>query len=377
MDNTPTIYQRILLRNIFVTYFLPGFIFQSLIIGGGYGTGRELVEFFLLRGPLHGLLGMFVAMVIWSLVLAISFELARQTRSFEYRSFISTLLGRGWFAYEIIYVLFMILIVSVVGSAAGELVKQTFGIPPIIGSVIMMTAVGTIVYFGTGLVEKIFSIWSLCLYLVYIALILWSLSLFGEEIFHNLFLPGQRQDWFVGGMQYAAYNIGMVPAILFCARHFTNKKQALIAGVIGGPIAMLPAVMIYIAMLGHYPGIVYEAIPASRLLDQLSVPVFTILFQLILFGTFIETGAGIIHGFNERLAAVYRIRHKLMNPLTRGVVGIGILLFCLVIADGFGLVKLIANGYGTLTWGFLIVFVIPVLSIGLVKIKSPVDQSGF
>ena len=32
---------------LFNKYLLPGFIFQSLIIGGGYGTGRELVEFFL------------------------------------------------------------------------------------------------------------------------------------------------------------------------------------------------------------------------------------------------------------------------------------------------------------------------------------------
>ena len=31
----------------FKKYFLPGFVFQSMVIGGGYGTGRELVEFFL------------------------------------------------------------------------------------------------------------------------------------------------------------------------------------------------------------------------------------------------------------------------------------------------------------------------------------------
>ena len=38
-------------------YLLPGFIFQSVVIAGGYGTGRELVEFFLTQGPLGGLLG--------------------------------------------------------------------------------------------------------------------------------------------------------------------------------------------------------------------------------------------------------------------------------------------------------------------------------
>ena len=56
---------------LFNKYLLPGFIFQSLIIGGGYGTGRELVEFFLIEGPVYGLINMLVATIIWSLVLAV------------------------------------------------------------------------------------------------------------------------------------------------------------------------------------------------------------------------------------------------------------------------------------------------------------------
>ena len=42
----------------FRTYLMPGFIFQSIVVGGGYGTGRELVEFFMIEGPLGGLMGM-------------------------------------------------------------------------------------------------------------------------------------------------------------------------------------------------------------------------------------------------------------------------------------------------------------------------------
>ena len=32
-------------------YLLPGFIAQSVLIAGGYGTGRELVEYFVQYGP--------------------------------------------------------------------------------------------------------------------------------------------------------------------------------------------------------------------------------------------------------------------------------------------------------------------------------------
>ena len=97
----------------FQKYLLPGFIFQSLVIAGGYGTGRELVEFFLDLGPLTGLLAMGVATAIWSAVAASSFELARLTRSYDYRTFFIHLLGRGWFLYEILYFLTAFLVLSV------------------------------------------------------------------------------------------------------------------------------------------------------------------------------------------------------------------------------------------------------------------------
>ena len=38
----------------FKRLFLPGLVFQSISVAGGYGTGRELAEFFLQYGPVGG-----------------------------------------------------------------------------------------------------------------------------------------------------------------------------------------------------------------------------------------------------------------------------------------------------------------------------------
>ena len=72
----------------------PGAGFSGRSHWGGYATGRELVEFFLPHGPIGGLLSMGVAALIWSLVMAVSFELCRMTRSYDYKSFSQQLLGR-------------------------------------------------------------------------------------------------------------------------------------------------------------------------------------------------------------------------------------------------------------------------------------------
>ena len=40
-------------------------------------------------------------------------------------------------------------------------------------------------------------------------------------------------------------------------------------------------------------------------------------------------------------------------------------MFALTVAEAFGLIGLIANGYGKLTWVFIAVFVFPVLTYGM------------
>ena len=37
----------------------------------------------------------------------------------------------------------------------------------------------------------------------------------------------------------------------------------------------------------------------------------------------------------------------------------------IVIADAVGLTGLVAEGYGTITWGFLLVFILPLLTWGV------------
>ena len=63
--------------SFFQRFLLPGLAFKAVVIGGGYATGRELVEFFMGSGPLGGLLGMLLAMIVWSLVCALTFLFAR------------------------------------------------------------------------------------------------------------------------------------------------------------------------------------------------------------------------------------------------------------------------------------------------------------
>ena len=96
----------------FQRFLLPGFALKAVIIGGGYATGRELAEYFVPAGPWGGLAAMLLATLICTIVAAITFMLARALNAYDYRSFFQQLLGRGWIAFEISYLIFVVLILA-------------------------------------------------------------------------------------------------------------------------------------------------------------------------------------------------------------------------------------------------------------------------
>ncbi len=170
-----------------------------------------------------------------------------------------------------------------------------------------MILVGFIVFYGTPLIEKLFSVWSIALYIVYIALIIITWTVYSDEISAVASSALVDSSWLVGGIRYAGYNIAVLPALLYSAKHLETRNEAFSAGLLGGLIGMVPAVLIYTAMLSQYPEIVSEAIPANYLMAQLEVPLFNAIFQIILFGTFIETG-----GQSSRACIDFHLRFSLV-----------------------------------------------------------------
>ena len=355
-------------------YLLPGFVFQSVVIAGGYGTGRELAEFFLPYGPKGGLLAMMlVSMTFWSLVCAVAFEYARVFQAYDYRTFCRHLLGRGWVVFELTYAALMMIVLAVIASASGSILQETFGLPYLVGVIGIMLVIGFLVFEGTGLIEKVLASWSVVLYATFIVLFVWSLSAFSTEIGTALSTEPVGDGWFLGGIEYAAYNVAMIPALLFGVRHVKTRKEALISGGLTGPIAILPGFFLLLAMAGHYPAIADETVPVNMILEGLGSRTFQIVFQICLFGTLIETGTGLIHGVNERLAMTFKESGKELSPKMRPVIAVTLLVIGALLAQ-FGLIGLIARGYGTLTWIFLVVVLVPLLTWGVWQLIRA-DQS--
>jgi uncharacterized membrane protein YkvI len=356
--------------NWFQRYLLPGFVFQSVIIAGAYGSGKELEQFFLVLGPRSAFLGMTVTMIIFSIVLMASFEFARKFRLFDYRSFFRALLGRVWPLYEILYWSLMILVISIVGAAAGDIVRDTFGLPSFLGTAGVMLLIALLVFYGTPAIERFLALWSFVLYGTYLIFLGWHLVQHGDRILENFASAPMTGGWLKSGVAYSGYNLAAIPAILFCVRHLHERRDALTAGLVGGIIAMLPAMLFFVAMIGQFDSLIAEKeggrLPVTILISAISgAAFFTYLFPIVLFGTFIETGAALIHGVNERIDQAFSENRLQMPRWMRPAVALAILFMAIVVADRVGITSLVAQGYGTITWAFLLVFVLPLLTYGL------------
>lgn len=71
---------------------LPGIILQSVLIGGGYATGREIVEYGAKFGAMGWLSGL-ATFVGFALVAILSFELIRLYKVYDFKSFLKELIG--------------------------------------------------------------------------------------------------------------------------------------------------------------------------------------------------------------------------------------------------------------------------------------------
>ena len=353
------------MATLFQRVILPGLAFKAVVIGGGYATGRELAEFFLRSGPIGGLLGLCTTLLLWSAVCTLTLQFARYTGSFDYRSFFKALLGRFWGLFEVVYVGLMLLVVAVFGAAAGEITQRLTGAPNVIGMLLLGAAIVAVATYGNSSVERLFKWVSVLLYATYILFVLLGFHHFGARIVAHWHAAPAPHDWLRGGLAYGAYNMLGAVAILPVVRHMRSNRDAIVSGLLCGPLAVLPAVLFFMLMSGFYPEIGQAVLPSDELLTQLNIPAFRVLFQVMVFMALLEGGTGLVHGLNERLASVMSIGRG-----RRLMISAAICLFALFVAARIGLVDLIATGYGASALFIAAVYLIPLCTLGLRRVVT-------
>ena len=353
-------------------YVVPGAVFQSVVVAGGYGTGREVVEYLTRFGPRGGLQAIAVAAIVFSIVFALSYEFARRFSVYDYRRFFKTLLGRAWISYEMIFVITIIPVMAVMTAASGEVLENSFGVPPFVGIGIMFALIVTLNYCGTEVVTKSLTVGALIVIVTLLAFCMSTINLHFDAISDRFQSAEATTGWALSGSKFAVYNMVSVPALLYAVTAIETRRQAMLAGLVAGLMAVVPALLFHVAFMSHYPEVVSQNLPTYWVLQELGMSGLTAIYVVVLFLTIVQTGVGILRGLSTRLdASAMEIRGKRLNGATHAAIAAALIIAASLLSS-VGIVTLVARGYSFIAWALLFVFVLPLLTIGLLKIlKAP------
>lgn len=352
----------------FHLYLLPGIVFQSVLIGGAYGTGREIVEYGARFGR-HGLFSLAAIFLGFTVISGVSFEFARVHRTYDYRGFVRRLIGPLWPLFDVVFLVMIVVIIAVVSAASGEVLKTVLNWPSWIGFVLVLTVVACLNVLGRHAIERFKTAGTAVLYGGY--------CLFAGAVLYRTWgglgdafeVPPEvpAAGAFGAGMLYVGYNLAVLPTTLFVLDRLDRRRQAVVAGVVTGLLATVPFALTYLAVMASYPDAdVLEApVPWLVLLERHAGPAVLAIFALVLLWTLVETCTGLIHAVIDRISGA--LRESGREPLSArqaGLVTVTVLLGAALLSR-IGLIGLVARGYTAMAYAFLLLFALPLLTRGL------------
>lgn len=349
---------------LFRVLIIPTSVFLSVLFGAAYGSGREVVEFVSSNGPTGGLVAIGTLIATHFVLLMLSFEIARLYRSYDYVSFFRVLLGRGWFLYEIVIIMGLIIALSIVTSVGGTVLEDHFAMSAWIGTLLIVVLVILLNYFGRRIVEESMMLSVAALFLVLSVLIVQLLAGYSDSVAESFAAHEYQGGAIYTGLKYAIGGGGYLPLLLYCATGLQTRSEVIVAGITAASVAAIPALIFHFAFMVGFPAVIEERIPTYWMFEQVSTPLMLNLYVLVMFVLVAQTGVGVLRGLIERLDA-WSMRQR-GQPLSRtghgAVAGFAVLSsFAL---GSIGIVALILQAYTIMFLSFIFVFVIPLLTYG-------------
>jgi uncharacterized membrane protein YkvI len=349
--------------------FLPGIILQSVLIGGGYATGREIVEY----GGKFGASGWISGLAIFfgfSLISILSMEACRQWQVYDYKSLLKKMIGKGWIAYEIAYLMLAILIIAVMAAAAGEILNNTLGFNRWVGVSLIVVLVGFLNYKGDDVITKLETIGTIALFSAYI---IFSIAVFStrgsaiSEVFakwDTSYLPDVPNIGLLlwTGILYVGYNLAVYPASFFTYRNIRSRKESIAAGFISGALMTIPWFLTYFALLSYYPSkdVLASTVPWLKMLEPFHT-IMIVIFGVVVGWTLVETATGMIHAFIHRIEnEVMERSAQPMKKIHKAYISTTALFASLLLAQ-VGIIDLVAKGYELMAYAMIAVYGVPLL----------------
>lgn len=291
----------------------------AFMIGSGFATGQELMQYYVPYGWSSVLIGLMLAVIL--IFANRAFAIAGHYYHLEkgsdvFRFYCGDLFGRffDWFTVGFCFLVFIVMI-----AGAGSTLVQQYSLPLYVGIIAMALIAAFTVSMGLdSLVSIIGKIGPLLAILVlFIAVI--TLANYGENIPENiaqikngeLILLSASAHPFWAGISNAGYSLLLLAGFVSQLAQKNSYRQVMAGQVIGISGYAAVSVLVAFALLAAIHQLGNVQIPNLLLANQIS-PIFGAIFGLIIFAAIFTTACPLLWTVTARLAEEKSLRFKLL-----------------------------------------------------------------
>lgn len=359
-------------------YLSLAFVWFTTHFGGGFASGRQVVQYFVSLGK-YAIIMPILSQAILALVFYAAWSYAFEHKAYNYKVWtdkfyrpVEKILSP---AYEILYNLILVTATAVAFATGGATMTSVLGTPYLVNTALIAAALLLLTIFGARLVRKAATYVAVAIILGMFAIYIPNIIAGFPQISANLALfsaqPATDGPTFWGALwttfTYAGFQAVVMGAYIAHSSALKQKSDVSKAAILGFTLNSLMLVMTVLGLLIFLnDGILTDPIPALIVIRNgigagWMVPLISV---LIVLGA-VSTGVNMIYGITQRIVT-YLSRNEseaAAGPKERQrsiIVSAVYVLITWSVAQ-FGLIPLVAKGYGTLGWISIFVIIIPVI----------------
>lgn len=320
--------------------FQIGSAFVGLIVGAGFASGQEVMQYFTSFG-IWGTAGGIVTTALFIFLGYTFAQLGTNLRANSHKTVLYYIGGKFIGPIlDIVITFFLFGVAVVMFAGAGSTFNQMFGITAVAGSIIMAAAVILTLLLNTNKIIGIIA--TITPYLIAVIFVILIYSIFSmdlsiaeaDELAKQQ--PSAASNWLLGALLYVSYNLAAGAALLIIMTgNEKDKKVASMGGILGGLMLGMLIILIHIGMFARIDVVAGKDMPTLELANQIH-PVIGLFTAVALLGMIYNTAVGMLYSFTVRFIAP---ESKSYRP---AVIVIGILGF---IASLIGFTTLVGSIY--------------------------------
>lgn len=352
------------MRDSFKNILKIAFMYTATIIGAGFASGQEIVQFFsgYFKGGYYGII---TAGILFAIIGGLVLDKVYRGRIRNYQEFIFPSVGwfMGW-VMEIASTVFMISVFCVMMAGMGNIVEEKLGIPMIYGIVIMAVFCMIVVLTDIKGIVSLSAIVTPVMIFGIIFIGIYIILCRDTAVFNVMdVVKSSTDNWFFSAILYVSYN-SIIAINVMCSLlpYMKTRRTGIYGGILGGVFLCSVALILNTAIMLFAPGSLAHELPVMEIVKKYG-GVASILYTVVLWLAMFLSAATSGYCFIGKISSRVKINTKIIAAVICALV---------IPLSSMGFSKLIATIYPIFGYiGLFLIFVVLFQGLSVIISKTP------